>query len=74
MDETREHHLKQSYAQTAKNHMSSFICKLQTQNKCNNFIEFESHTKGRTCTREIGKGKEPYNLTVVDVLSVEEQI
>jgi hypothetical protein len=34
----------------------------------------KSHTKGRTCTGEIGKGKEMGNLSVVDVLPFEEQI
>jgi hypothetical protein len=33
-----------------------------------------SHTKGRICTGEIGKGKEILNLNAVDVLIVEGQI
>jgi hypothetical protein len=38
------------------------------------FIGHGSHSKGRTCTGGIGKGKKTENLNVVDVLSVEEQI
>jgi hypothetical protein len=47
-----------SQAQKAKNHMFSFICGLQTQNTCNNIIGHGSHTKGRSRTVEIEKGKE----------------
>jgi hypothetical protein len=47
-----------SQAQKAKKHMFSLICRLQTQNKCSNIIGRGSHTKGRTCTGGIGKGKE----------------
>jgi hypothetical protein len=55
MDGTEEHHLKKgSRAQKAKNHMFSLICGLQTQDKCSNIIGHGSHTKGRTCTGEIG--------------------
>jgi hypothetical protein len=49
---------KISQAQKAKNHMFSLMCGLQTQNKCSNIIGHGSRTKGRTCTGEIGKGKE----------------
>jgi hypothetical protein len=47
---------------------------LQTQSKYSNVIGHGSHTKGRTHTGEIGKGKETYNMKLVDVLSVEEQM
>jgi hypothetical protein len=56
------------------NYMLSLMCRLQTENKCSNIIGHGSHTKGRTHTGGIGKGKETYNLNVVDVLTVEEQI
>jgi hypothetical protein len=49
---------KVSQAQKAKIRMCSLICGLQTQNKGSNIIGHGSHTKGRTCTGEIGKGKE----------------
>jgi hypothetical protein len=45
-------------AQKAKNHTFSLMCGLQTQNKCSNIIGHGPHTKGRTCTGEVGKGKE----------------
>jgi hypothetical protein len=48
---------KVSQAQKAKNHVSSLICGLQTQNKCSSIIGYGSHTEGRTRTGEIGKGK-----------------
>jgi hypothetical protein len=47
-----------SQAQKDKNHMSSLICRLQTQNKFSNIIGHGSHPKRRTYTGEIGKGKE----------------
>jgi hypothetical protein len=47
-----------SQAQKAKNLMFSLIYGLYTQNKCSNVIGHGSHTKGRTCTGEIGKEKE----------------
>jgi hypothetical protein len=49
---------KVSQAQRDKNHTFSLICGLRTQNKCSNIIGHGSHTKGRTCMGEIGKGKE----------------
>jgi hypothetical protein len=59
MDRTREHHLDEvSQALKAKNHLFSLICGLYTQRKYSNIIGHGSHTKGRICMREIGKGKE----------------
>jgi hypothetical protein len=63
-----------SKAQRAKNHMFSLICILQTPNKCSNIIEHGSHTKRRAHTGDGEKRKENYNLHVVNVLSIEEQI
>jgi hypothetical protein len=48
-----------SQAQKAKNYMFSLICRLETQNKCSNIIGYGSHTKGRTHTGGIGKGRKP---------------
>jgi hypothetical protein len=47
-----------SQTQKAKYHLFSLICVLQAQNKCSDIIGCGSHTKGRTHTGEIGKGKE----------------
>jgi hypothetical protein len=46
-----------SQAQKAKNCMFSLTYGLQIENKCCNIIGHGSHTKGRICTEEIGKGK-----------------
>jgi hypothetical protein len=47
-----------SQAQKAKNRMFSFMCRLQTQNKCSDITAHGSHTKGRTCMGGTGKMKE----------------
>jgi hypothetical protein len=39
--------------------MFSLIGILKAKNKCSNIIGHRSHTKGRTHTGEIGKGKKP---------------
>jgi hypothetical protein len=62
---------KVSQAKKAQNHMLFLICGLWTQNKCSNITGYGSHTKGTTCTGQIGKGKATYNLNVVDVLTRE---
>jgi hypothetical protein len=61
---------KVSQTQKAKNHTFSLICGFYIQNKCSNIIGHGSHTKGKTCTGEIGKGKEAKTPNVVDVPSV----
>jgi hypothetical protein len=47
-----------SQARKTPNHMSSLTWGLKTQIKCSDIIGHGSHTKGRTCTGEMEKGKE----------------
>jgi hypothetical protein len=49
---------KVSQTQKAKNLLFPLICRLETLNKCSDIIGHWSHTKGRMCMGEIGKGKE----------------
>jgi hypothetical protein len=58
MDETGEHHLKQSYpgSQGQKSH---FLPHMQIRDQTNAVILLDTgHTKGRPCMGGTGKGKE----------------
>jgi hypothetical protein len=50
---------KVSQAQKAKNHMFSLIADFRSKTNAVYIIRLGSHAKGRTHTREIGKGRKP---------------